>query len=155
MKARGVSKQVLVQSPLAKPPPASTFVPLGQPGCAPPSPANGITGEARGAATTGDLWAWGFNPNLAESRELVLRGVVGTKFKIVWRMLGSGGATFTAIAPDESRMAPAELQLHGGSNWNRPGDEWGSIFVFTQPGCWQIHVQRADNAGDLWLLVRS
>jgi len=155
VRAHGVSKQVLVQAPLAALPPASTFVPLGEPDCRPPSPANAITHEARGAATTGDLWAVGFVPNLAEPRQAVLTGVVGKKFKIVWRMLGSGGATFTAIAPDESRMAPAELQIHGGSNWNRPGDEWGSIFVFTQPGCWQIHAQRADNAGDLWLLVRS
>jgi hypothetical protein len=155
VRTRGVSKKVFVLSPLAAPPPASTFVPLGEPDCRPPSPANGITGEARGAATTGDLWALGFNSTLAESQEAVLRDVVGTRFKIVWRIRGSGDARFTSIGPDGTHAQPAELQRHGGSNWNRPGDEWGSIFVFTQPGCWQIHVERVDNAGDLWLLVRS
>jgi hypothetical protein len=155
VRARGVSRQVLVQAPLAPPIPASTFVPLGEPDCRPPSPANGISGEARGAASTGDLWAAGFGSTLAESQELVLRGVVNIKSKILWRIRGSGGARFTATAPDGTRMEPAQLQFHGGSNWNRPGDEWGSIFIFTQPGCWQIHVDRADNAGDLWLLVRS
>lgn len=155
VRAPGVSKDVLVQSQLAALPPASTFVPLGEPGCMPPSPANATTGEARGAARTGDLWALGFLANSAESKQAVLSGVIGKKAKILWRMLGSGGAAFTAIGPDDSRLSPEEFQIHTGSNWNRPGDEWGSIFVFTQPGCWQIHVQRVDNAGDLWLLVRS
>jgi hypothetical protein len=155
VRARGVSRVVLVRSVLAAPPPASTFVPLGEPGCTPPSPANTTTGEARGSATTGDLWAVELNPNLADPHAAVLRGVMGKPFKIVWRMQGSGDAMFTAIAPDGTRHPPVELRAHGGSNWNRPGDEWGSTFDFTQTGCWQIHVERVDNSGDLWLRVDS
>jgi hypothetical protein len=155
VRARGASRAVFVQSPLAQPPPASTFVPLGKPGCLPASPINLTTYEARGAATKGDLWALLFVGTLAEPRQAVLQGVIGKPTKIVWRMLGSGDAAFTTVAPDGTRGFPAEVSRHGGSTWNRPGDEWGSIFVFNQPGCWQIHAQRADNEGDLWLLVRS
>src|SRR5207244_8021246 len=119
----------------------------------PPSPANAMTREARGTATTGDLWA--LFGSLADPRTAVIAGAVGDRYKIVWRMLGTGDVTFTAVSPNGGHVAPTELEEHAASNWNRPGDEWGSIFVFTQPGCWQIHVERASNAGDLWLLVRS
>jgi hypothetical protein len=155
VRVRGASRTVFVLSPLAQPPPASTFVPLGAPGCAPASPTNLTTYEARGAATTGDLWALLFVGTLAEPRQAVLEGVIGKQTKIVWRMLGKGEAEFTTVEPDGTRGFAKDVTRHGGSNWNRPGDEWESIFVFNQPGCWQIHAQRADNAGDLWLLVRS
>jgi hypothetical protein len=155
LKTRGATKQVMVQSPLASPPPASTFVPLGGPGCAPASPTNLTTHEARGAATSGDLWALLDGGTLAEPRQAVLEDVIGKQTKIVWRMLGKGEAAFTTVEPDGTRGFAKDVVRHGGSNWNRPGDEWGSIFVFNQPGCWQIHAERADNSGDLWLLVRS
>lgn len=154
VRARGLSRDVFVRSVLAAPPPASTFVPLGEPGCLPPSPANATTGEARGRATIGDLWAVGLNPNLADPHAAILKGVTGKPFKIVWRLEGSGDATFTAISPDGTHHPPRDVQMHG-SNWNRPGDEWGSTFDFTQAGCWQIHVERVNNSGDLWLRVDS
>jgi hypothetical protein len=159
VRAAGTTTIVLVRSPLTAPPPASQFVPFGAEGCKPPSPSNSITGEARGRATIGDLWAVGFWRNLASAGRTtpaVLVRVVGKPFKIVWRMRGSGDASFTAVAPDGTLHAPVELRYHsGGSNWNRPGDEWGSAFIFTMPGCWHFHVERFDNNGDVWLLVRS
>jgi hypothetical protein len=159
VQAGGATKQVLIRAPLSSPPPAPTFVPLGAPGCSPPSPSNLITGEVRGRATIGDLWAVGFWLNLADRGVTIPANVVrvvGKPFKITWRLQGSGDASFTAIAPDGRQHAPVDLQFHpGGSNWNRPGDEWGSIFVFTEPGCWHMHVERDDNRGDIWLLVRS
>jgi hypothetical protein len=157
VRAGGATTVVRVRSPLTAPPPASQFVPLGASGCAPPSPSNLISGEARGRATIGDLWAVGFWRNLAnKGRTAILVRVVGKPFKITWRLRGSGDATFAATAPDGSRHAPVSLQFHpGGSNWNRPGDEWGSVFVFTMGGCWHFHVERADNSGEVWVLVRS
>jgi hypothetical protein len=158
IRAVGATRVFYVRSPLTAPPPASEFVPLGAPGCAPPSPSNSITGEVRGRATIGDLWVVGFWLNLATAGRAipaVVVRVVGKPFKIVWRLRGSGDATFTAIGPDGSRHAPLSLSFHAASNWNRPGDEWGSVFRFTQPGCWQLHAERADNTGDLWLSVRS
>jgi hypothetical protein len=153
VRARKASTVVLVRSPLTAPPPASTFTPPGASGCTPPSPANAFTDEARGTASVGDLWALLFAD--VRSSEAVVYGVVGKPTKIVWRLQGSGDATFTAIAPDGDHGAPTELKYHGDSIWNRPGVEWGSVFVFSQAGCWQIHAERGDNAGDLWLVVRS
>jgi hypothetical protein len=140
----------------ARAPAASTFQPPGEPGCAPPSPANQTTREARGVASNGDLWAL-FFVGFTSARTAVLSpSVVGKRTKIVWRMLGSGDATFTAVAPGGARIAPVNVQLHdGGSTWTRPGREWGTEFVFSQPGCWQLHAQRSDGAGDLWVLLRS
>jgi len=137
-------------------PDASTFEPPGMPGCVPPSPANQATREARGVGSAGDLWALFFVP-FASSRTAVLSSaVIGRRTKIVWRMRGSGDATFTAVAPDGARVAAASTQFHGGgSAWTRPGDEWGTEFVFSEPGCWQLHAQRSDAAGDLWVSVRS
>jgi len=101
----------------------------------------------------GDLWALFFAD--LRSSQAVSDGIVGKETKIVWRIQGAGDASFAAISPDGSRLAPSWVTYHGGSPWNRPGDEWGTGFVFSQPGCWQLHVERADNDGDLWLLVRS
>jgi hypothetical protein len=152
VRASVASARVQGRSALVAPPPASTFTPPGASGCTPPSPANSFTDEARGAAKTGDLWALVFAD---VGPQAVLYGSVNKPTKIVWRLEGTGDATFTAIAPNGSTSSPTELKYHGDSIWNRPGVEWGSVLVFTQTGCWQIQVGRADNAGDLWLLVRS
>jgi hypothetical protein len=139
----------------ARAPEASTFEPPGEPGCSPPSPVNRTTGEARGVASSGDLWALFFVRFTSDQTAVLSSSVLGQRTKIAWRMRGSGDAAFTAIAPNGVRVAPAAVQFHGGSSWTRPGDEWGTEFVFSQPGCWQLHAQRSDVAGDLWLLVRS
>jgi hypothetical protein len=135
-----------------RPYPESTFVPLGQPGCSPPSPANGITHEARGSGT---LWALLDVGTLGDAHAAVLDGAVGKETKIVWRMGGSGDLELTAVAPDGSRIAPYSLEAHAGSTWERPGDEWGSGFTFSRAGCWQLHAIRDSETGDLWLLIRS
>jgi hypothetical protein len=136
-------------------PDASTFEPPGEPGCMPPSPANRTTREARGIATSGDLWALFFVRFTSEHTAVLSSSILGQRTKIVWRMRGSGDAGYTAIAPNGAHVPPATVQFHGGSSWTRPGDEWGTEFVFPQPGCWQLHAQRSDVAGDLWLLIRS
>jgi hypothetical protein len=133
-------------------PDATTFAPPGQPGCAPPSPANPTTREARGTATAGDLWAR-FFARLAGGHSAVLSSVVGKETKIVWRLLGTGDAEFTALAPSGGELRPAWVSRHEGSSWTRPGDEWGTGFVFSETGCWQIRAQRADVRGDLWVAV--
>jgi hypothetical protein len=138
LRAAGATASVIVQ-----PPPASTFTPPGAPGCAPPSPANAKTSEVLG---TNGLWA-----NLLGSLDVL----ANRPEKIVFRLGGTGEATFAAIGPDGAQIEPTELTAHAGSNWLRPGDEWGSLWTFTQPGCWQVHARRADVSGDLWLVVKS
>jgi hypothetical protein len=132
--------------------PESTFVPLGVPGCAPPSPGNAITREARGSGT---LWALLEGGRFGDPHGAVLDGVVGKDTKIVWRMTGQGDLALSAIGPNATTVAPTWVKAHDASNWKRPGDEWGSGFTFTQAGCWRLHAERADSSGDLWLVVRS
>ena len=132
--------------------PESTFVPLGAPGCSPPSPANAITREARGSGT---LWALLEGGEFAEPHAAVLNGVIGRATKIVWRLGGEGDLRLSAIAPSGTTVAPAEVRAHDGSSWKRPGDEWGSLFTFSEPGCWRLRADRANDVSDLWLVVRS
>jgi len=59
---------------------------------------------------------------------------------------------FATVAGDNHARGTG---AHDGSNWQRPGDEWGSSLVFSQAGCWRVHAERASEVGDLWLLARS
>jgi hypothetical protein len=148
------TKITVLAAPIKRPvPPAGTFVPPGGNGCAPPSPANATSREARGTSETADLWALILEGTFAEPRSAVLANATGRNVKIVWRMTGSGDPTFTLVAPDGSRSAVPHSEPHS-SNWQRPGDEWGSIFHFPQPGCWRIHVERGQASADLWIALR-
>ena len=144
---RKTSRQVEVG-----PYPESTFVPLGAPGCSPPSPANAITREARGSGT---LWALFKGGEFGDSHTAVLDGIVGKVTKIVWRMGGQGDLRLSATASSGETIAPAEVRAHDSSNWKRPGDEWGSLFTFLKADCWRLHAERGNDAGDLWLIARS
>jgi len=44
-------------------------------------------------------------------------------------------------------------EAYGGSSWVKPGDEWGTGFIFPEAGCWRVHAQRDDLVGDLYLLL--
>ena len=143
----------VLAAPVRRPvPPASTFVPPGGDGCAPPSPANATSREARGTSETAELWALILEGTFAEPQSAVLSKATGRRIKIVWRMTGSGDPAFTLIGPDGSRAGVPHSGPHG-SNWQRPGDEWGSSFTFPQPGCWRIHVERGLSSADLWIVL--
>jgi hypothetical protein len=101
--------------------------------------------DVRGVARDADLWALPFAP---------LPFARGKEVKIVWRMTGSGPLKISAILPDGTRakrtFGPEE---HSGSNWQRPGQEWGTGFIFPKAGCWRLHLSRTTGAGDVWLPV--
>ncbi|MDX6324409.1 MAG: hypothetical protein QOK15_763, partial [Nocardioidaceae bacterium] len=44
-------------------------------------------------------------------------------------------------------------EAHSGSNWARPGEEWGTGFVFPTTGCWDLHVRSGGTTGDVWVKV--
>jgi hypothetical protein len=79
----------------------------------------------------------------------------GEEIKIVWRMTGEGPLQVRATLADgtEAKLlwGPEE---HEGSNWRRPGDEWGTGFVFPKRGCWKIMLTRTRGSGHVSLLVR-
>jgi hypothetical protein len=74
--------------------------------------------------------------------------------KIVWRITGKGG-TFEAQAQSEAGVViqPIWKDYHGDSNWQRPGQDWGTGFNFPAPGCWTITVTRGETTGTISLDV--
>lgn len=76
--------------------------------------------------------------------------------KIVWRMTGSGPLQLSVRSP-QGATVPLQWgpELHGSSNYHRPGGEWGSGFRFSTPGCWHLHAQRSRGSADVWLDVHA
>jgi hypothetical protein len=79
---------------------------------------------------------------------------VDEDLKIVWRMTGEGNLKVYAIHEDGTILEPIwGPEAHGGSNWNRPGEEWGTGFHFTKTGCWRIILERGRDVGEVDLLI--
>jgi hypothetical protein len=78
----------------------------------------------------------------------------GEELKIVWRMTGQGDLSVSYFAPDgRPGVLTFGPERHGGSNYDRPGDEWGTGFALDAAGCWHIHLERSVGSGDVWLAV--
>ncbi|MEW9547440.1 hypothetical protein [Nonomuraea sp. NPDC050783] len=105
--------------------------------------------EVRGAGDGVELWGL-----LFAKGPLPLRH--GEEVKIVWRMTGDGPLRqVRATLPDGTRAKLAwGPEEHSGSNWPRPGQEWGTGFVFPERGCWKVELARDRGRGHAWLLVR-
>lgn len=118
-------------------------LPLGGPACDPPSPF--VVSEVRGTAGSAQLYG------LVIAKQPIR---VGAPVKIVWRMTGTGDLVVAATAPSGHDL-PLTFgpEKHGGSTYDRPGDEWGTGYTFPEPGCWTLHLQRDDARGDVWLIV--
>jgi hypothetical protein len=43
---------------------------------------------------------------------------------------------------------------HGGSNWVRPGDQWGTGWEFPVPGCWTFRVETGAFTAEISLDVQ-
>lgn len=116
---------------------------LGQPGCTPASPV--ANGEVQGSASPGiSLWGLTFGQPLAAR----------TQIKMVWRMTGDGPLVVTPVAPDgRSRSLSWGPAYHLSSSWHRPGQEWGTGFLFDQPGCWHIELSRTIGRADVYLEI--
>ncbi|SDJ57119.1 hypothetical protein [Nonomuraea jiangxiensis] len=103
--------------------------------------------EVRGTARDATLWGLLFVGAPPIRR--------GEQTKIVWRMTGEGPVRVEATLPDGTAAkllwGPEE---HEGSTWRRPGDEWGTGFVFPRAGCWKIQLTRTRGSGHVWLAVR-
>ena len=78
----------------------------------------------------------------------------GEELKIVWRMTGQGDRTVSYFAPDgRPGVLTFGPEAHGGSTFQRPGDEWGTGFSFDAAGCWRIHLERPVGSGDVWIAI--
>ena len=128
---------------------AVSVAPLGAPGCKPPSPTHpaqpqGLP-EAQGTAAGVQLWALFFADMPIHPKQ---------EIKIVWRMTGAGDLHLVAVSPRGIRIPPDWTQYHASSNWQRPGQEWGSGITFPVAGCWDLHATRGTSSGDVWLVVQ-
>lgn len=107
-------------------------------------------------ATTDDaveVWALFFYP-LPRGKPINLPA--GKELKIVWRATGDGEITIDAEGPDWRRLVPLfGPDPHGGSNWDRPGQEWGTGWLFPEPGCWTFHIQRGEATATLKISVTA
>lgn len=110
------------------------------PACA---PSNTTTDKASGypeiqaTATSGTLWAL-----------LVVQDGnfhAGTKARIVWKMSdGRGDIKLMATHEDGTQVQPVwgPISRQARTDWNHPGQEWGTEYIFPKAGCWRILASR-------------
>jgi hypothetical protein len=103
-----------------------------------------ITGRGRGAQLHGLIMVPRFP--ISAGRRTV---------KIVWRMTGSGPLKLAAYDAHGRKVPLAWTEPHGGSNYRRPGDEWGSGYHFLRPGCYRLTARRTVGSAEAWLRVRA
>jgi hypothetical protein len=128
----------------AQPTPLAT-PPACQPSLAQPSKTGfpEIQGTMKSA---GELWALLFFDKARANKEA----------KIVWRITGTGQFDIFAQHEDGTIIHPIwGPEFHGSSNWERPGDEWGTGFNFPKPGCWTLTVTLGETTGEIRLDVAS
>lgn len=116
-------------------------------GCAISAPRTSAIGfpEVKGINRHGMLWALLFYTPPAK---------VTVTEKIVLRQTGRGALKIVGIGPDHQVIHPSwGPEYHSGSNWNRPGSEWGTGWIFPTSGCWHLHGQRRHASGNVWLEV--
>jgi hypothetical protein len=101
--------------------------------------------ETQGTGHGATLWALFFGPLRRD-----------TEIKVVWRMTGDGDLSMWANGPRGARVTPVwGPEAHGGSTWQKPGQEWGTGWVFPSAGCWMVHATRSQSgSGELALLIR-
>lgn len=107
-------------------------------------PRQGGSSEIEATATGGTAWA------LVEGGTPV---PVKDDFKIIWRVTGGGHLSLVAVDGARDTLRPLGVEPHSGSDWHRPGDEWGTAWNLPQPGCWDVHVERGSTTGDIWLIA--
>ncbi|MCQ0004941.1 hypothetical protein [Actinomadura madurae] len=106
--------------------------------------------EVRG--TGRGLQAWG----LMMTRERYPPLRAGQDLKIVWRVTGSGPLRLTAFDPGGAEHDVVwGPEAHGGSSFERPGDEWGAGYRLGEPGCWRLRLARGAATADVWLRVTT
>ncbi len=69
--------------------------------------------------------------------------VAGQQIKVVWRMTGDGDLSMVAAGPGSRTLRPVwGPEPHSSSSYYRPGDEWGTGWIFPSAGCWTIQATR-------------
>lgn len=108
---------------------------------------SGSANEIHARSTDGEVWGLALGPGPVPPH-------AGETLKIVWRVTGSGPLEIRFTDP-VGRRHPLTFgpEAHSSSDYQRPGDEYGSGFRFTSAGCWHIQLHRARTTGDVWIDV--
>jgi hypothetical protein len=78
----------------------------------------------------------------------------GEEVKVVWRTTGEGTFDAVAVGPDGQRVRPSWGPTpHSSSNWQRPGQEWGTAFVLDTAGDWLLKITRGEGQASLTVAV--
>jgi hypothetical protein len=105
------------------------------------------TNEVQGVATDATVYGLLFLTHPTPVR-------AGETLKIVWRMTGQGDLSVTSTSPsNRAGTLTFGPETHGASTYDRPGDEWGTGFLFDETGCWHIHLQRTVCSADVWINI--
>lgn len=103
-----------------------------------------LRGRGRGADLRGLIFATRPLPLRADPQPL----------KIVWRMTGRGPLRARVFTAGGRELALAwGPEPHGGSNYRRPGDEWGVGYRLRRPGCYRLTFARTTGRAEAWLRV--
>jgi len=90
-------------------------------------------------------WALIFTNTVVQPGEEVALAA-NEELKIVWRLTGEGDISFRAIGPggvvEQLTWGPDGPR---GSNWDRPGQEWGTGWILPSGGCWTLEAERGQS----------
>ena len=131
--------------------------------CSPDQFASGPPNEDARVASATDFEVWALFVQPAEratsGSPIVLTpwmtdtGRLGTK--IVWRATGDGAFSVSAVGPQGQVVTPYFQEEHSGSEWDRPGQEWGSGWELPTAGCWTFTAQRGDATASITVEFRK
>jgi hypothetical protein len=84
------------------------------------------------------------------------QATVGEQIKVVWRITGDGDLSMVATGPGGKTLRPVwGPELHSGSSYHRPGDEWGTGWTFPSTGCWTIQASRKTGSAKIGIRVAT
>lgn len=123
---------------------------VGKPDCEPASEVGESSGipEIHGAGDGVQMWG------LVMAAKPFSALHVHEDIKIVWRITGHGRLHLSSVDPaGRTHHLQWGPDMHLGSNYDRPGTEWGAGYRFTQPGCWTLRAVRGHATADAWVRV--
>lgn len=121
------------------PPSAEPSIPLSQ------EPTQVPGTEVRAESSSLETWALLYEPSPWKA---------GAEVKVVWRTTGTGNFEVVALGPESQVVQPISgPTAHFDSNWDRPGDEWGTFFRLDSPGKWVLRVERGQASASLPVTV--
>lgn len=118
----------------------------------------GVAGGTDAVVTASDgseVWAFFYTDDVEAGEPTV---VFGEGTKILWRITDDDDQpdepVIDALGPGGVVIGPLEgPHFHSGSNWVRPGFQWGTGWLFPEPGCWTFRVRSETASAEMTVEV--